>query len=90
MCRIRLDTRLLRFLQIGRIDAHPGESATTRALRARGLVHDRVSRRMLTGAQVAIEDYTHGMTRHVLIIGVTCISYAAIATGLFALARMAL
>lgn len=42
------------------------------------------------GAQVAIEDYTHGLTRSILIIAVTCISYAAIATGLFALARMAL
>jgi len=36
----------------GRIEARAGESATTRALRARGLVHDRVSRRMLSGARV--------------------------------------
>ena len=43
-----------------------------------------------SGAQVAIEDYTHGLTRHILIIAVTCISYASIATALFALARMAL
>ncbi len=38
-------------LQLGRVDPLAGESATTRALRARGLVHDRVSRSMLAGAQ---------------------------------------
>jgi hypothetical protein len=40
-------------LQVGRIEPHAGESATTRALRERGLVHDRVSRRMLAGAKAA-------------------------------------
>jgi hypothetical protein len=40
-------------LQLGRIEPHDGESQTTRALRARGLVHDRVSRRMLAGARAA-------------------------------------
>jgi hypothetical protein len=39
-------------LQLGRITPGAGESATTGALRARGLVHDRVSRRMLAGAQL--------------------------------------
>ncbi len=38
-------------LQVGRISPRSGESAPTRALRARGLVHDRVSRRMLAGAR---------------------------------------
>jgi len=38
-------------LQLGRIEPHAGESDVTRALRARGLVHDRVSRRMLAGAR---------------------------------------
>lgn len=42
------------------------------------------------GAQVMIEDYTHGLTRKALIVGVACLSYAAIATGLFALVRLAL
>lgn len=42
------------------------------------------------GARVAIEDYTGGYTREILIIAVTCISYAAMATGLFAIARIAL
>ena len=42
------------------------------------------------GAQTLIEDYSHGFTRHALIVAVTCISYAAIAAGLFALIRLAL
>jgi succinate dehydrogenase / fumarate reductase membrane anchor subunit len=42
------------------------------------------------GAQVMIEDYAHGASRKWLIIGVTCLSYAAMATGLFALVRLAL
>ena len=40
-------------LQLGRIEPHAGESPTTGALRARGLVHDRVSRRMLADAHVS-------------------------------------
>ena len=42
------------------------------------------------GAQVLIEDYVHGLMQKVLIIGVICLSYAAAATGLFAIARIAL
>lgn len=42
------------------------------------------------GAQVMIEDYSHGFTRKALIIGTICLSYAAMATGLFALIRLAL
>jgi hypothetical protein len=38
-------------LQVGRSEAHEGESETTRGLRVRGLGHDRVSRRMLAGAK---------------------------------------
>ncbi|MBJ3763931.1 succinate dehydrogenase, hydrophobic membrane anchor protein [Maribius pontilimi] len=43
-----------------------------------------------SGAQTMIEDYSHGTARHVAIIAVTCISYAAIAAGLFALVQLAL
>ncbi|MEE3326668.1 MAG: glycosyl hydrolase, partial [Myxococcota bacterium] len=39
-------------LEIGKVDPGAGESVTTRALRARGLVHDRVSRKMLMDAVV--------------------------------------
>jgi succinate dehydrogenase / fumarate reductase membrane anchor subunit len=49
-----------------------------------GLVHFRM------GAQVAIEDYTGGATRKLLIIAVACIAYGTLATGLFALVRLAL
>ena len=42
------------------------------------------------GAQVMIEDYTDGATRKALIIGTICLSYALIATGLYALIRLAL
>ncbi len=42
------------------------------------------------GVQVLIEDYSDGLTRKVLIIAMTCVSYAAAATGLFAIARIAL
>ena len=42
------------------------------------------------GAQVMIEDYAHGAARHWLIIGVTGLSWACIATGLFALVKLAL
>ncbi len=42
------------------------------------------------GVQVLIEDYVHGMAKDVLIIGTICLSYAAAATGIFAVARMAL
>jgi len=41
------------------------------------------------GVQVLIEDYFHGMTRKVLIIAMVCLSYAAAATGVFAVARLA-
>ena len=42
------------------------------------------------GVQVMIEDYVHGLAQKVLIIGMICLSYAAAATGLFAIARLAL
>jgi succinate dehydrogenase / fumarate reductase membrane anchor subunit len=42
------------------------------------------------GATGMIEDYAQGLMRKALIIGVTCLSYGAIATGLFALVKLAL
>lgn len=42
------------------------------------------------GAQVMIEDYAHGVTRKVLIMGTIFLAYAVMATGLFALIRLAL
>jgi succinate dehydrogenase / fumarate reductase membrane anchor subunit len=42
-----------------------------------------------SGATTMIEDYVHGISQKICIICVTCLSYAAMATGLFALAKMA-
>ena len=42
------------------------------------------------GCQVLIEDYVHGTAQKVTILLVTCLSYGAMATGLFAIARLAL
>ncbi|MDF1670969.1 MAG: succinate dehydrogenase, hydrophobic membrane anchor protein [Roseovarius sp.] len=42
------------------------------------------------GAQVMIEDYVHGTAQKVWIIAITCLSYGAMATGLFAIAKIAL
>lgn len=42
------------------------------------------------GAQVMLEDYVHGTAQKVWIIAITCLSYGAMATGLFAIAKIAL
>ena len=42
------------------------------------------------GVQTLIEDYVHGTAQKVLIIAMICLSYAAAATGLFAIAKLAL
>jgi succinate dehydrogenase / fumarate reductase membrane anchor subunit len=42
------------------------------------------------GVQTLIEDYVHGMAEKVAIIAMTCLSYGAIAVGVFAIARLAL
>lgn len=42
------------------------------------------------GVQVAIEDYSQGLTRKLLIISTVCLSYAAAAIGIFAIIRIAL
>ncbi len=41
------------------------------------------------GVQVVIEDYVHGTAQKIWIIAMTCLSYGAMATGLFAIARIA-
>lgn len=42
------------------------------------------------GVQTLLEDYTDGLTRKMSIIAMICLSYAAAATGIFAIARIAL
>jgi len=51
-------------LQLGRVAAHQGESSTTRALRARGLTHDRVSRKMLAAARPSAGAFEVGAARY--------------------------
>ena len=42
------------------------------------------------GVQTLIEDYVHGLSQKVAIIGMTCLSYGAAAVGVFAIVRLAL
>jgi succinate dehydrogenase / fumarate reductase membrane anchor subunit len=55
-----------------------------------GLVLFVSMRHFAKGAQMMIEDYAHGYTRKALVIAAISLSYVVIATGLFALARIAL
>lgn len=64
--------------------AHPALAILTGLVIFFGLRH------FAGGAQTMIEDYSHGMTRRVLVIFVTILSYGLIAIGLFALAKIAL
>ncbi|GAB4384324.1 succinate dehydrogenase, hydrophobic membrane anchor protein [Albidovulum sp.] len=63
--------------------AHPAVAILTGLVLFVGLNHFR------RGAQVMIEDYSRGTTRKALLITVTCLSYGLIATGLFALGKIA-
>lgn len=42
------------------------------------------------GVQVLIEDYVHGLAQKVAIVAMTCLSYGALAVGLYAVVRLAL
>lgn len=64
--------------------SHPAMAILTGLVIFFGLRH------FASGAQTMIEDYAHGTTRRALIIAVTVLSYGMIATGLFALAKIAL
>lgn len=43
-----------------------------------------------SGVQALLDDYVHGLARNILIILTICLSYGAAATGLFAIAKIAL
>ncbi|MAQ85300.1 succinate dehydrogenase, hydrophobic membrane anchor protein [Psychromarinibacter halotolerans] len=47
-------------------------------------------RHFVSGFTMMVEDYTHGSTRKLLVIGVITVSYFLMAAGLFALAKLAL
>lgn len=42
------------------------------------------------GAQMMIEDYARGINRKILLIALICISYTAMAAGLYAIVRIAI
>jgi len=63
--------------------SHPGMAILTGLVLFVGLVHFR------NGATVMIEDYSRGTARKVLLISLACLTYGLIATGLFALGRIA-
>lgn len=63
---------------------HPFPAILTALVLVVGLQHAR------RGAQMMIEDYTRKSTRKILVISVTALSYGLTATGLFALAKIAL
>jgi len=63
--------------------ARPFPALVTGAMLIVGMNHFR------HGVQTAIEDYTQGGTRKLLIIAMVGVSYGTMAVGLYALARMA-
>jgi len=64
--------------------SHPAMAILTLLVVFVGLQHFR------KGAQTMIEDYARGLTRKGLIIAVTVLSYGLIATGIFAVLKIAL
>jgi len=64
--------------------SHPAMAILTGLVLFVGMIHFR------NGATVAIEDYSRGTTRKILLIVLACLTYGTIATGLFALGRIAL
>ncbi len=63
---------------------HPFPAILTGLLLVVGMRH------FAKGATMMIEDYTGGSTRKILVMFVTSLSWVVAATGLYALARMAL
>ncbi|QYX56667.1 succinate dehydrogenase, hydrophobic membrane anchor protein [Roseovarius sp. SCSIO 43702] len=64
--------------------AHPAIAILTALVIFAGMQHFR------RGAQTMIDDYSRGTTRKILIISVAVLSYGLTASGLFALAKIAL
>lgn len=70
--------------QVLAVFARPLPAILTALVLVGGMAHFR------KGAQMMIEDYSHGAVQKALIIGTILLSHAITATGLFALARIAL
>jgi len=63
--------------------SHPGIAILFALVLFVGMLHFR------SGATVMIEDYARGITRKILLIALACVTYGTIATGLFALGKIA-
>lgn len=64
--------------------SHPGVAILFALVLFVGMQHFR------SGATTMIEDYARGTARKLLLVGLACLTYGTIATGLFALGRIAL
>lgn len=64
--------------------ARPFPAVITGLMIIAGFLH------FIRGMRMVLEDYAHGLTRELLIIAVTCVSYFAMGLGVFALVRLAL
>ena len=64
--------------------AHPFPAVSAALTYLDGMTHFK------NGAQMAIEDYVHGLAGRLTIIGVTILSYAIAAFAIFSLIRLAL
>lgn len=64
--------------------ARPGPALIAALTIVVGMIHFK------DGAQIMIEDYVHGTAQKITILVMICLSYAIAATGLFAIARLAL
>ncbi|TNC70369.1 succinate dehydrogenase, hydrophobic membrane anchor protein [Rubellimicrobium roseum] len=64
--------------------AHPFPALVIALTLLVGLFHFR------HGVQVVLEDYAHGTPRRMMIVAAICATYAILAVGLFAVARIAL
>lgn len=70
--------------QVAEVFSHPIAAIITALTLVVGMRH------FMKGATTMIEDYARGLNRKVLIIFVTLLSWTVAATGLYALARIAL
>jgi succinate dehydrogenase / fumarate reductase, membrane anchor subunit len=64
--------------------SHPWPAIVAALTMTVGMMHFK------NGAQMAIEDYVHGLTGRITIILVTCLAYAIAGVSVFSLIRLAL
>ena len=72
------------FVEVRATFGHPFVAILTALFLVVGMRH------FAKGAQMAIEDYCHGFTRDMLVMLANAVAYLVIASGLFALIKLAL